>query len=129
MVQIRNEKGQFINGNKNENIVGRDNKGRFISKLIQTIVPPVEQPQQNTESDKKMFEPKKDSRATAIENALVQGASTVEEIADMVIIARPNDDVKKVRNQVKAILRDIREKKGRWTKYNIAEEGVKIVLK
>jgi hypothetical protein len=82
------------------------------------------------ESEKKMFDTK-NSRADAIETALVTGAATVNDIVSMVIETRPDDDPKKTKGQVKAILRDIREGRGRWKKYTITgeEEGVKIVPK
>lgn len=125
----RNEKGQFVKGQKNETIVGRDELGRFVNKPVQIIVLPVENVEQpNVESEKKMFETK-NSRANAIEAALVTGAETVDNITNMVVETRPNDDPKKVKGQIKAILRDVREGRGRWAKYNIAEEGTKIVLK
>jgi hypothetical protein len=128
-VQYRNEKGQFVKGQKNETVVGRNELGRFVNKPVQIIVLPVENTKQtNVESEKKMFETK-NSRANAIEAALMTGAETINDITNMVVETRPNDDPKKVKNQVKAILRDIREKRGRWAKYNIAEEGTKIVLR
>lgn len=125
----RNEKGQFVKGQKNETVVGRDELGRFVNKPVQIIVLPVENVEQpNVESEKKMFETK-NSRANAIEAALVTGAETVDNITNMVVETRPNDDPKKVKGQIKAILRDVREGRGRWAKYNITEEGTKIVLK
>jgi len=131
-VQYRNEKGQFVKGQKNETIASRNELGQFTSKTIQTIVLPVEtkQNQNNMESEKKMFDTK-NSRADAIETALVTGAATVNDIVSMVIETRPDDDPKKTKGQVKAILRDIREGRGRWKKYTITgeEEGVKIVPK
>lgn len=124
MVQIRNEKGQFVAGNKNENIVGRNEKGQFVNKpvqTIQTIVLPVEQTKQNTESDK-MVEPKTNSRSNVIREALLQGSENIDGIVDLVIAARPNDDPVKVMNQIKAGVRKVKAKESYWANYKLVDE-------
>ncbi len=79
---------------------------------------------------KKKFS-KENSRADAIEIALINGAASIDEIVEAVMSVRLNDDPKNVKAQVGAIIRDIKSGRGRWKKYDViqTEELVQIVTK
>lgn len=70
------------------------------------------------------------SRAGVIETALVSGGTDIDDIVDKVIAERSEDDPKKVKSQISAILRDIKKGKGRWKKYSIVQDEnvLKIVV-
>lgn len=107
-------------------VLGQENVEQTVDKEeVETteikIEKPVKKARFNTEN----------SRANAIEAALVTGAASIDEIVDTVMEARPEDDPKKVKGQIRAILRDIKDGRGRWKKYDISnEEGmIQIMVK
>lgn len=66
-----------------------------------------------------MFAKKGNSRAALINKALIKGGKNIVDIVNAVMNDKPNDDPKKVKGQISAILRDIRNSKGYWKQYNI----------
>ena len=110
----RDNKGRFIKGRKVEQ--PRNNLGQFVPKIRKV---------------NKVFNKKADSRAASIEDALVKGGSNINAIVETVMAVRTTDDPKKVKGQVSAILRDIRNEKGYWKKYEIInnENEIRIQVK
>lgn len=111
----------IVLGQETENEVETEIENENETKVVIDAEKPVKKARFNTEN----------SRADAIEAALMTGASGIDEIVDTVMLARPNDDPKKVKGQIRAILRDIKDGRGRWKKYDVSnEEGmVQIMVK
>jgi hypothetical protein len=93
-------------------VLGREGDVDGQTEQIQDIEKPSKKSQFDSEN----------SRAGVIETALVTGSDSIDGIVDTVMEARPNDDPKRVKSQISAILRDIKNERGRWKKYSIVQD-------
>lgn len=66
------------------------------------------------------------SRADVIEEALLKGLGSDEKVVDYVAKKLPQDDVKKIKAQLGAVLRDVEKHLGRWKGYRFVKGEYKI---
>ena len=66
------------------------------------------------------------SRADVIEEALLKGLGTEEKVVDYVAKKLPNDDAKRIKSQLGAVLRDVEKHLGRWKGYRFVKGEYKI---
>lgn len=79
--------------------------------------------------DKMTKEVKKVTNVKVIVEELLKGGASTSEIANRVVERKPGVRTTGIKNQIKGILKFVKEGKKKWQKYEIAEDGVGLVEK
>lgn len=70
------------------------------------------------------------TRAEIIEKILLEGVETLGELYEKVQTELPDDNIKRIKGQYRAILKEITKGTNkRWNKYTVENNGLKITIK